>query len=77
LACDTSIFAAIGPVSGTQLDPCRSPHPLSVMTIHGTKDPLVPYGGGPGRGFAHINGPPVVAVLRRASPLSITGLVRL
>jgi polyhydroxybutyrate depolymerase len=59
LACDTSIFAAIGPVSGTQLDPCRSPHPLSVMTIHGTKDPLVPYGGGPGRGFAHINGPPV------------------
>jgi polyhydroxybutyrate depolymerase len=59
LACDTSIFAAIGPVSGTQLDPCRSPHPLSVMTIHGTKDPLVPYGGGPGHGFAHINGPPV------------------
>ena len=59
LACDTSIFAAIGPVSGTQLAPCRSPHPLSVMTIHGTKDPLVPYGGGPGRGFAHINGPPV------------------
>ena len=59
LACDTSIFGAIGPVSGTQLDPCRSPHPLSVMTIHGTKDPLVPYGGGPGRGFAHINGPPV------------------
>jgi polyhydroxybutyrate depolymerase len=59
LACDTSIFAAIGPVSGTQLDPCPSPHPVSVMTIHGTKDPLVPYGGGPGRGFAHINGPPV------------------
>jgi polyhydroxybutyrate depolymerase len=59
LACDTGIFAAIGPVSGTQLDPCRSPHPVSVMTIHGTKDPLVPYGGGPGRGFAHINGPPV------------------
>jgi polyhydroxybutyrate depolymerase len=59
LACDTGIFAAIGPVSGTQLDPCRSPHPVSVMTIHGNKDPLVPYGGGPGRGFAHINGPPV------------------
>jgi polyhydroxybutyrate depolymerase len=59
LACDTAIFAAIGPVSGTQLDPCPSPHPVSVMTIHGTKDPLVPYGGGPGRGFAHINGPPV------------------
>jgi len=27
--------------------------------VHGTADPLVPYGGGPGRGFAHINGPPV------------------
>jgi polyhydroxybutyrate depolymerase len=60
LACDTTLFAAIGPVSGTQVDPCRSPHPASVMAIHGTADPLIPYGGGPGRGFAHINGPPVL-----------------
>ena len=59
LACTTALFAAIGPVSGTQLDPCRSPHPLSVMAIHGTADPMIPYGGGPGRGFAHINGPAV------------------
>ena len=59
LACDTTLFAAIGPVSGTQVDPCRSPHPASVTAIHGTADPLIPYGGGPGRGFAHINGPPV------------------
>jgi polyhydroxybutyrate depolymerase len=59
LACDTTLFAAIGPVSGTQVDPCRSPHPASVMAIHGTADPLIPYGGGPGRGFAHINGPAV------------------
>jgi polyhydroxybutyrate depolymerase len=59
LACDTTLFAAIGPVSGTQFDPCRSPHPASVMAIHGTKDPLVPYAGGPGRGFVHINGPPI------------------
>jgi polyhydroxybutyrate depolymerase len=59
LACDTTLFAAIGPVSGTQLDPCRSPHPLSVMHIHGNKDPLIPYGGGPGRGFVHIDGPPI------------------
>jgi polyhydroxybutyrate depolymerase len=59
LACDTTLFAAIGPVSGTQVDPCRSPHPASVMAIHGTADPLIPYGGGPGHGFAHINGPPV------------------
>lgn len=59
LACDTGIFAAIGPVSGTQLDPCHSPHPASVMHIHGTADPLVPYGGGPGVGFVHLDGPPI------------------
>jgi polyhydroxybutyrate depolymerase len=59
LACNTTLFAAIGPVAGTQLDPCRSPHPVSVMAIHGTADPMVPYGGGPGHGFAHVNGPPV------------------
>jgi polyhydroxybutyrate depolymerase len=59
LACNTTLFAAIGPVAGTQLDPCRSPHPVSVMAIHGTADPMVPYGGGPGHGFAHINGPPI------------------
>jgi polyhydroxybutyrate depolymerase len=60
LACNTSIFAAIGPVSGTQLDPCLSPHPASVMHIHGTGDPLVRYAGGPGAGLAsRIDGPPV------------------
>jgi len=57
LACNTGIFAAIGPVSGTQLDPCRSPHPTSVMHIHGTADPLVPYEGG--HGFSVIDGPSV------------------
>jgi polyhydroxybutyrate depolymerase len=57
LACNTSIFAAIGPVAGTQLDPCRTPHPTSVMQIHGTADPLVAYHGG--RGFSSINGPSV------------------
>jgi polyhydroxybutyrate depolymerase len=58
LACDTTLFAAIGPVSGTQAVACRTPHPISVMAVHGTADPLVPYGGGPGRGFSRINGPP-------------------
>lgn len=57
LACTTTIFSAIGPVAGIQLNPCRSPHPASVMHIHGTADRLVPYGGG--QGYSVINGPPV------------------
>jgi polyhydroxybutyrate depolymerase len=57
LACTTDLFAAIGPVAGTQLNACPTPHPTSVMHIHGTTDRLVPYGGGPG--FSVINGPSV------------------
>ncbi|MGZ4515911.1 MAG: alpha/beta hydrolase family esterase [Mycobacterium sp.] len=60
LACTTDIFAAIGPVAGTQLNSCRTPHPTSVIHIHGTADRLVPYGGG--QGFSVINGPPVPGV---------------
>src|SRR6185312_9979651 len=57
LACTTDIFSAIGPVAGIQLNLCRSPHPASVMHIHGTADRLVPYHGG--QGYTVINGPPV------------------
>ncbi len=60
LACTTDLFAAIGPVAGTQLHPCPSPRPTSVMEIHGTADRLVPYGGG--QGFSVINGPSVPEV---------------
>ncbi len=60
LACTTDVFAAIGPVAGTQLNPCRRPHPTSVIHIHGTADRLVPYGGG--QGFSVINGPSVPEV---------------
>ncbi|KKC03806.1 alpha/beta hydrolase family esterase [Mycobacterium nebraskense] len=60
LACTTDIFAAIGPVAGTQLNGCRNPHPASIMHIHGTADRLVPYGGG--QGFSVINGPSVPTV---------------
>jgi polyhydroxybutyrate depolymerase len=59
LACNTGAFAAIGPDSATQLDPCRWPHPTSVMHIHGTADRMIRYDGEPGAGFAHIDGPPV------------------
>ncbi|BBZ45845.1 extracellular catalytic domain type 1 short-chain-length polyhydroxyalkanoate depolymerase [Mycobacterium parmense] len=57
LACTTDIFAAIGPVAGTQLNSCASPRPTSVMAVHGTTDRLVPYAGG--QGFSVINGPSI------------------
>ena len=57
LACNSGIFAAIGPDSATQLDACAAPHPTSVIHIHGTDDWLVPYIGGQGARF--VNGPSV------------------
>jgi polyhydroxybutyrate depolymerase len=59
LACNTGIFAAIGPDSATQLDACAAPHPTSVMHIHGTADQMIRYDGEPGAGVARIDGPPV------------------
>jgi polyhydroxybutyrate depolymerase len=61
-ACDTGILAAIGPDSATLLGDCPSPHPLSVIAIHGTADQSIPYNGGEGTGIAKINGPPIPAV---------------
>ena len=48
LACDT-VFAAIGPVSGTMINPCPQPKPISIIHIHGTADHTIPYDGGPGK----------------------------
>jgi polyhydroxybutyrate depolymerase len=59
LACNTGIFAAIGPDSATQLDACAAPHPTSVIHIHGTADRMIRYDGEPGAGVARIDGPPV------------------
>ncbi len=59
LACDTKLFAAIGPDSATLLGRCESPAPTSVIHIHGTTDRNIPYAGGRGSGFAQINGPGV------------------
>lgn len=59
LACNTDLFAAIGPDAATQLDPCPSPRPTSVVHVHGTADRNIRYDGEPGVGVAHIDGPPV------------------
>ncbi|GAA2016143.1 PHB depolymerase family esterase [Catenulispora yoronensis] len=63
LACDTDLFAAIGPDSATQLGPCPAPKPVSVLHIHGTADTRIRYNGGEGEGTAHINGPAVPTVI--------------
>ncbi len=47
LACDTTLFAAIAPVSATLVGDCTNPAPLSVLHIHGTADTTVPYAGAP------------------------------
>jgi polyhydroxybutyrate depolymerase len=57
LACNSGIFAAIGPDAATQLDACPAPHPTSVIHIHGTADRLVPYDGG--QGASTVNGPSI------------------
>ena len=62
LACHTTIFAAIGPDSATELGSCPSPAPISVIHIHGTADMNIPYDGGPGDGVGHIDGPSVPAL---------------
>lgn len=43
----SSRIAAIAPVAGgyRSLDPCHPDRPLSVLEIHGTSDPVVPYNG--------------------------------
>jgi len=63
LACDTRLFAAIGPDSATLLGACPAPAPISVIHIHGTADRNIPYNGGRGDGFAHIDGPAVPSVI--------------
>jgi polyhydroxybutyrate depolymerase len=63
LACDTTIFAAIGPDSATQLGPCARPAPISILHIHGTADRTIPYDGSQGTGFARIHGPAVATLI--------------
>jgi polyhydroxybutyrate depolymerase len=49
LACERAdVVAAIAPVAGTLASalPCAPSRPVSVLQVHGTADPVVPYGGG-------------------------------
>ena len=62
LACQTAIFAAIGPDSATQLGDCPHPNQVSVIHIHGTDDTRIRYNGGEGEGTAHIDGPAIPAL---------------
>jgi polyhydroxybutyrate depolymerase len=65
LACDSDRFAAIGPVAGTLLGECPSPHAVSLIHIHGEADTRVAYDGSPGQGIGRIDGPPVPTVVAR------------
>lgn len=63
IACETDgVFAAVAPVSGTQLVPCTGAKPVSMLAIHGTADPNVPYAGGPGSGVGGVDGPSALAI---------------
>ncbi|MBV1853893.1 extracellular catalytic domain type 1 short-chain-length polyhydroxyalkanoate depolymerase [Catellatospora tritici] len=63
LACDTTLFAAIGPVAATRLGACEHPAPVSVIHVHGDADHNIALDGSPGDGFATIDGPPVPEVI--------------
>ncbi|GHJ43930.1 hypothetical protein Cs7R123_12720 [Catellatospora sp. TT07R-123] len=63
LACDTTLFAAIGPVAATRLGGCDHPAPVSVIHVHGDADHNIALDGSPGDGFATIDGPPVPEVI--------------
>ncbi len=62
MACQTTLFAAIGAVSGTQLVNCSTGAPTSVLHLHGAADPLVRLDGQRGTGVAHVSGPPLATV---------------
>ncbi len=63
LACETGLFAAIGPDSATQLVACTGASPTSVVAIHGLADTRVPFAGGMGSGVGHVDGPAVPTVI--------------
>lgn len=63
LACDTELFAAIGPDATTLMGECAHPHPVSVIHIHGLADSNVRFDGERGDGKVKIDGAPVPDVI--------------
>lgn len=64
MACQSSLFAAIAPVAGTQLVDCGSATPTSVLHIHGAADTQVRLDGERGAAPGHVDGPPVAQVIK-------------
>ena len=63
-------IAGVGSVAGAMiLDDCHPSQPVSVVEIHGTVDPEVPYQGGATSGGATQPSPPTVAVVQRWAQL--------
>lgn len=59
-------FAAIAPVAASMLNEGRPSAPVSVLHIHGTRDRMVPFGGGVGeRSLTRVTNPPVREVIDR------------
>ncbi len=48
IACETNLFEAIAPVSGTIVTNCNNPSRISLLAIHGLQDQAVPFNGGQG-----------------------------
>ncbi len=72
LGCDLAgRLAGIAAVAGAMvLDDCRPSRPLSVLTIHGTADGIVPYEGGRILGGATKPAPPATAIAERWAALN-------
>ncbi|MCA1691311.1 MAG: alpha/beta hydrolase fold domain-containing protein [Actinobacteria bacterium] len=72
LGCDLSArIAGVGSVAGAMVvDACQPSRPVSVIEIHGTADPLVPYEGGDTAGGATQPSPPTRAVTDRWAQLN-------
>lgn len=63
-------IAGVGSVAGAMvLDDCHPARPVAVIEIHGTADPLVPYGGGRTAGGATQPSPSTAEVVARWAAL--------